>query len=338
MRRSWFVVQGLASLTFLAACGEGVAPESTGKTSEPVAVGVDAGLRDDGDGGGTGSTTHDAADEDAEATVEAAVDAAGDEDAESTPDDAGDEDAVTPTDDGGIEQDAVAPPDTGSSQEAGAPNETGTENDAGTTGEEDAGDAACVPRTIGGVVILEDCDNVLQVFEETDASYLCPSQESCAYEAGCPCRPSSPVSCTDVADWIALDTSSVSDGDLSSLGYHLESSDIDQPSLLGADVRAALYGGQLVSFNMVSAGGATLCSFVSTWDYPMKSTWLVESPPLSPVNQSAVAPDRCDNGWSGAIGTCQAQENAVLDTLPFPPPDTSDGRPEDGDNVVKTSP
>ncbi|TMQ05528.1 MAG: hypothetical protein E6J90_28695 [Deltaproteobacteria bacterium] len=143
------------------------------------------------------------------------------------------------------------------------------------------------------------------MFEETDASS----------------RPT--PACTDVANWITSD--SFDPWGLDYGTYSLESANLPASSVSPSEIRAALFVGSLVSFNMVSDEGKTLCSFVSTWDAPMKSSWIVETPPLTPIGDTpADAP--CDNGWAGSMAECEAEEDILLQAAEpeVPPQDTSD--------------
>jgi hypothetical protein len=166
----------------------------------------------------------------------------------------------------------------------------------------------------GGVP--EECFNVLQLFEETDPSH----------------RPN--PSCTDVAGWIAsspFDPSAVNLGE-----YRLESADIDSTYLTGSEVNSRLYAGTLPSFNMVSSEGGSLCSFVATWDTPLKSQWVVETPSRTPVDDTPDAENPCDNGWQDAISQCEAQEEQRLADAEgsIPPRDRTDPRDLVDDYIV----
>ncbi len=110
--------------------------------------------------------------------------------------------------------------------------------------------------------------------------------------------------------------------------YRLESANIDRDYVTGTDIHDELFNGTVVSFNMVSPEGRTLCSFVSTWDPPMKSQWVVESPSLTPVDNTPSAENPCDNGWQDMISECAAQEEQRLADAEssIPPQDTSDPR------------
>jgi hypothetical protein len=151
----------------------------------------------------------------------------------------------------------------------------------------------------------EDCYNVLQVFEDT-----APSS-----------RPD--PSCTDVASWFAGDT--FDPWGLPYSPYSFESANLPWSNVSPSDVRGALFSGGLISFNMVSPEGQTLCSFVSTWNAPLKSQWIVESPPLTP-DSNAPSTAVCDSGWAGAMSQCQADEDSLLQAAQssVPPQDTGD--------------
>jgi hypothetical protein len=162
---------------------------------------------------------------------------------------------------------------------------------------------ACGVTSTTSTTLPNALPNVLQVFEETDPS-------------------SRPLpSCQDVATWI-LDASL----NLSLGSYHLESADIDSPSVSDTDIRSALFNGSLISFELVSEIGRTLCSFVATWDVPMGSQWVVETPSLSPIDDTAVSPNPCDNGWEGNVSTCAAAALAELIAAEpdIPPQDLGD--------------
>src|SRR5262249_45884454 len=116
----------------------------------------------------------------------------------------------------------------------------------------------------------------------------------------------------------------------------LESANLDWDDVTPSDIHDNLYNGTLVSFNMVSADGETLCSFVSTWDDPMKSQWIVETPDSTPVDNTPDAENPCDNGWQGSLSLCAAQEEQRLADAEgsIPPQDTSDPRDVVDDYIV----
>jgi len=172
---------------------------------------------------------------------------------------------------------------------------------------------ACPPSCEGEP---EDCFNVLQVFDDDPATRPVPS-------------------CTDFASWIAgepFDPTKLSLGD-----EHLESADLPWLDVTPLEIHAALYDGTLVSFNRVAGDGHTLCSFVATWESPMKSTWIVETPPLSPIDDTATPDDPCDSGWQGRVAECQGEEAALLAASSLPVQDTSEA-PVDPDYVIQIDP
>ena len=168
----------------------------------------------------------------------------------------------------------------------------------------DCGD--CPPPQCAGSD-LEDCENVLQVFEEMTADD----------------RPD--PTCTAVAQWLTADH-----WDPYGLyidGYVLESFQYEEESVGPDEIRSSLFDGTLVSFTMTNVdSGATVCSFVSSWDEPIKDKWGVETPPLTPEDNSPEADDPCDNGWQDDLWGCEWEEDMLLDAAGgIPPTDTTDG-------------
>jgi hypothetical protein len=164
----------------------------------------------------------------------------------------------------------------------------------------------------------EECKNVLQVFEET-------------YDE----RPD--PSCTEVAEWLVADD--WDPGRVSTYEYTLESAQYDAVSVDPYEIRARLFDGSLVGFTMVSLeNGQTMCSFVATWDEPIKEHWVVESPPITPDDNSPYAEDICDNGWQDDPFDCWWEEQFLLDQAGgVPPQDTSDNT-ADPDYIIEVDP
>jgi hypothetical protein len=97
--------------------------------------------------------------------------------------------------------------------------------------------------------------------------------------------------------------------DVSAVDLGNYSTDLDGDHLSPIDVRYALHAGSLHSFYLMTDEVRTVCSFVATWDAPLKSEWVVDVPRLTP-DENRVDPDPCSNGWSGHIAECQARASA----------------------------
>jgi hypothetical protein len=160
---------------------------------------------------------------------------------------------------------------------------------------------------------------VLEVFEETNGDD----------------RPD--PSCTDVAQWLTADEFDY--GAIATDNFSLESAQFDSESVDPYQIRDGLFDGSLVSFNMVSMEtGQTVCSFVATWDQPIKEHWVVETPPLTSVDDSSYADDPCDNGWQFDPFDCEWEEEELLEQAGgVPPQDTSDN-PVDPDYIIEVDP
>ena len=172
------------------------------------------------------------------------------------------------------------------------------------------------PTTEAGCpnTVEPDAFNVLQVFEDADAAS----------------HPDLP--CVEVANWIALSTPP----DLDLGTARLQSSDLDAPDPTGDEIRSLLFAGTLSNFNLVNDIGRTLCSFVSTWDPPLKPLWTVEAPELSPTDDTAVSQNQCENDGYAAFDMCTQQQDALLAAAEptIPPQDLSDDRDDYPDYTV----
>jgi hypothetical protein len=177
----------------------------------------------------------------------------------------------------------------------------------------DCGD--CPPHCEADV--LEDCTNVLQVFDELwdGEDELDPS-------------------CTQIASW--LTAKDFDPGKLDLGDWNLESPELPDASVSPGAIRDALFDGSLATFYVTEPWRQTLCSFVSTWNDPIKDTWTVESPPWTDTDQDNLSDDYCDNGY---LAVCEQEEVYLLQNAgPIPPTDQGPGVPYEPEEIITVDP